>query len=66
MRRTNTVDTATRPAVAAKTAAVLATASSNPASAGPTKAARLSIVLATAFAAVNSDGVRASDGVKAA
>jgi hypothetical protein len=30
------------------------------------KAARLSIVLATAFAAVNSEGVRASDGVSAA
>ena len=34
--------------------------------AGPTNAARLSIVLATAFAAVSSDGERASDGVSAA
>ena len=50
----------------ANTAPVLATASSNPASAGPANTATLSTLLATAFAAVSSSGVRASDGVSAA
>ena len=38
----------------------------SPAIAGPAKTAMLSKVLATAFAAVSSDGVRASVGVSAA
>ncbi len=53
-------------AVTEKTTPVLATASSKPARAGPAKTAMLSMPLATAFAAVSSSGVRASDGVSAA
>ena len=53
-------------AVMRKTTPVLATTSRTPASAGPTKKPRLSIVLATAFAAVSSPGVRAAEGVTAA
>ena len=45
---------------------MLATPSRRPASAGPAKRAMLSTPLATAFAAVSSSGVRASDGVSAA
>src|SRR5260221_13635962 len=43
-----------------------ATASSNPASAGPAKNPTLSIVLDATFAAVSSAGSRASDGSSAA
>ena len=45
---------------------MLATPRRTPASAGPAKTAMLSTPLATAFAAVSSSGVLASDGVSAA
>ena len=66
MRRRTSAETASMPAVTAKTTPLPATVSSNPASAGPAKMAMLSNVLATAFAAVSSSGVRASVGVSAA
>ena len=53
-------------AVVKNTTSVLAAASRSPASAGPTKRPMLSSVLTTAFAAVSSPGVRATDGVSAA
>jgi hypothetical protein len=49
-------------AVMRKTTPVLAAMSRRPATAGPRKKPRLSMVLATAFAAVSSAGVRAAVG----
>ena len=54
------------PAVTAKTTPVLATASSNPASAGPAKTATLSIRSRPRSRPSAPSGVRASDGVSAA
>jgi hypothetical protein len=66
MRSTSNDDTASKAAVDPKTTSTSVTASIRPARAGPMKKARLSIVLATAFAAVSSAGVDARVGVKAA
>ena len=65
MPQTMTADRTKVSALTAKTAATSATASRNPASAGPTKNARLSTVLETPLAAVSSSGVFTSDGVSA-
>ncbi len=66
MRTRNADETTIRAAVVRKTTPVLATPNRTPASAGPANTAMLSTPLATAFAAVSSSGVRASDGVSAA
>jgi hypothetical protein len=66
IRSTRNADRPSAAAVSPKTTSRSVTASRRPATAGPRKNARLSIVLATAFAAVSSLGVRASVGVSAA
>ena len=65
MPETRTADSRNVAALSAKTLATSATASRNAADAGPTKKARLSMVLATLLAAVSSSGSSTSDGVSA-
>ena len=65
-RRSTKAEMASMAAVIANTTSGPVAASSTPANAGPAKTAMLSTVLATAFAAVSSSGVRASAGVSAA
>ena len=66
IRSTKKADQTKRPAITMKTTPVEAAASRSPPSAGPRNVPTLSIVLDTAFAAVSSSGVLASDGVNAA
>src|SRR5947207_11870899 len=65
-RATSSADERKTTAVSPNTILVLVTAKRMPPIAGPTKLARVAIVLAATFAAVSSSGVRASDGNAAA
>ena len=65
-RMTKSPESNTSPTLKRKTVPVLVTPRRSPAIAGPTKTARLSTVLATAFAAVSSRGDCANEGVMAA